>query len=111
MDILEFYSLLKNIENLDNDWLENFTKRVHNKFNTHKICHDYELVLLIHDCDILNKSEIICDFQGWTTGFSTKIIFIYEEEQLIELKLLEDENDIEKVFKLYSIEELRNPIF
>jgi hypothetical protein len=113
MDIIELYSLLDSIQDFDTDSKEKFTKRIHRKFITHKICSDHELTLMIYDDenDIFNKSEIVCDFQGWSTIFSTKIVFKYENEKLVGLKILEDEHDIERAFKMYPLEEIRNPLF
>jgi hypothetical protein len=74
MDILKFYTLLKEVRRFDTDNREHFAQKIHRKLAAHHFFGDHELTLVIEDCDIYNNQEIICDFQGWHTGFYTKLI-------------------------------------
>lgn len=111
MDILEFYALLKEAPTFKKEQLEEFVLKIHRKFAAHQFFGDHELTLVIEDSDISNHQEITCDFQGWHTGFSTKLIFNYDDQQLVDLQLIEDTYDIEKVIDFYTIEQLEKKVF
>lgn len=113
MDVIEFFSLLKEDINLFGYSHQSFTEELHRKFYAHNFFGDNELVLQVNKETEANRDFIDCDFIGVETGFSTVLRFYYFNRRISGISFMNANFgwDIENVFDLYSFDELRKKVF
>ena len=109
---LEFYVLLHDNINLYGHTKQSFTEKLHRKMSAHQFYGDHEYILVLDKKELEYYSFINCDFMGCVnTGFSTKLKFELANNIVVGISFIEDEYDIEKVFDLYSLDDLMKRVF